>query len=48
MTAHTYTVLAYVVVGVLMWGYAGMLMLRRTRSASGGCGSSGADESRDA
>ena len=47
MTAQIYTIVAYVVVGVLMWGYAGMLMLRRNRAASdGGLGS--ADESRDA
>jgi hypothetical protein len=38
MTAQTYTIVAYVVVGALLWGYAGMLLLelrRRTRAQEG-------------
>lgn len=32
MTAYPMTVAAYVIIGVLLWGYAGWLMLRLTRN----------------
>jgi hypothetical protein len=42
MTAQGYTIAAYVVVGVLMWGYAGMLLMELRRR-----GRRGAEGARD-